>query len=70
MRCQYQHICIIISLLLLGCTNKELYQVTQDQARINCNNKVGVEREDCLKALNEKSYDDYEQERQAIIKGQ
>jgi len=59
-----------ISLLvaLSACTSQELYNHTQMQVKINCHNKVGIEREQCLEQINTKSYDDYEAERQKVIK--
>ena len=60
---------IFTTLLLLGaCSNKELYNATQIQSKHDCNREVGVERDKCLQQLNKKSYEEYERERQEIIK--
>jgi len=56
--------------LLSGCTTKEIYNATQVKNEAHCNEKVGVEREDCIKELYDKPYEEYEKERQAIIKNE
>lgn len=58
---------IFLSILLSACSSKELYDHTQRQVEINCNNKVGAEKEQCLENINRKPYKEYEAEREAII---
>ncbi len=59
---------ISLSIALTACTSQELYNNTQQKVELDCRNKVGVEREQCLKTLNIKPYKEYEEERQEIIK--
>ena len=59
---------IVAVFLLSACTTKELYEHTQLQVKTHCNQKVGVEKEQCLENINEKTYDEYEKERQEIMK--
>lgn len=55
--------------LLSGCSAKELYNVGIKQQETHCNQYVGSEKEQCLRDINQKSYDVYQQERQQVIKG-
>ena len=66
----YQKTLVILAIFLLinGCSSKELYNATQMQSQHHCDQKVGVERDECLQQLNKKSYEEYEKERQEIIK--
>lgn len=59
---------LLISLTLMACTSKELYNQTKLQVKTHCDTKVGIEREQCLEKMNTKSYKDYEAERQDIMK--
>lgn len=54
--------------VLSACTSQQLYDQTKLQVKTHCNTKVGVEREQCLETANTKSYEEYEAERQEIIK--
>lgn len=68
MHCKIYTIPMLVTLCLVsGCTTKELYNSTQIQNKASCNKEVGSERERCLQQINEKSYEDYEKERQVII---
>lgn len=58
---------LLLPITLAACTSQELYDQTQRQVKLNCNQKVGVEKEQCLKKLNEKSYEEYEKERKEVI---
>jgi len=61
----------IATLFMVGlsaCTSKELYNSTKQQVKIHCDTKVGVEKEQCLDKMNTKSYEEYEAERQEIIR--
>ncbi|WP_139345306.1 hypothetical protein [Pseudocolwellia agarivorans] len=60
---------ISLPIVLSACSSQQLYQHTQNQVEINCNHKVGVEREQCLDKINTKPYKEYEAERQEIING-
>lgn len=62
--------CIIFSSTLSACSSKELYNGGKINKESHCNIYVGHEREQCLKELNQKSYEIYEQERQQVIKGE
>ena len=59
---------VFLSLTLMAGTSQELYDHTELQVKTHCNNKVGVEREQCLKTMNTKPYKEYEAERKDIIK--
>ena len=59
----------MLPIALSACTSQELYNSTQQKLALDCKNKVGVEREQCLETLNNKPYKEYEEERQKIIKG-
>jgi hypothetical protein len=54
--------------LLSACTSQQLYNQTKLQVKTHCNTKVGIEKEQCLEKANTKSYKEYEEERQEIIK--
>jgi hypothetical protein len=60
---------LFLPLALTACSSKQLYNHTKTQVEINCNHKIGVEREQCLETINTKPYKEYEAERQEIIKG-
>jgi hypothetical protein len=62
-------IAILFMVGLSACTSKELYNHTKAQVKAHCNLKVGVEKEQCLEQINTKSYEEYEAERQEVIKG-
>ena len=55
-----------LSLMLVACTSQELYNQTQLQVKTQCNNKVGVEREQCLDKMNTQPYEEYEAERKIL----
>jgi len=59
---------ISLIVVLSACTSQELYDQTKLQVKTHCNTKVGVEREQCLEKMNTKFYEEYEAERQEIIK--
>lgn len=45
---------------LTGCTTKSWYEGGQIGAKQNCHNKPLNQREQCLKNLNKKTYEEYE----------
>lgn len=57
----------LLSLTLMACTSKELYNHTQQQVKTHCNHKVGVEQEQCLEKMNTKPYKEYKAEREDIM---
>ena len=48
---------------MTGCTAKSWYEGGQISAKHNCHNKPLSEREQCLKNINKKTYEEYEKER-------
>lgn len=60
--------CVAFSSALTACSAKELYHVGKSNQVSYCNKSAGHEREQCLKKVNQKSYEIYEQERQQVIK--
>jgi len=58
----------ILMSVLLSCTTKELYNAAQSNRKSKCDEEIGILRDKCIEGLNKKSYEDYEQERQEIIK--
>lgn len=61
---------VLFVVALVGCTNKELYQSGQTHQRNEClkNATTQAERDACYNQQNP-SYEDYEKERQKVIKG-
>jgi hypothetical protein len=58
----------VLASVLLSCTTKELYNSAQSHRKSKCNEEIGVMRENCIKDVNKKSYEDYEKARKEIIK--
>lgn len=60
---------ITLVIVLTGCSSKELYEASKINREANCNKYVGQEREQCLREINRKSYEEYERERQEVLSG-
>lgn len=60
--------CVIL-LLVSACSSKEMYRFGQDYQKSDCaQNVISLEQYDnCMKS-NQLRYEDYEQEREAVIK--
>ncbi len=58
----------ILASVLLGCTTKEIYNSAHSHRMAKCNEEIGVMRDNCIKDINKKSYEDYEQARKDIMK--
>jgi hypothetical protein len=58
----------VLMIALSACTSQQLYNHTQLQVNNHCNQKVGVEKEQCLDKVNDKTYEEYEKERQEVMK--
>lgn len=59
---------ILLCLLTVGCTSKQLYQARQNHQKNECmkNATSGSEHDECVKSQR-KSYEEYEKERKDII---
>jgi len=56
----------MIALILLGCSNKQIYNSVQENRRMECGKLPQNQYEDCIRDYST-SYEDYERERQASI---
>lgn len=65
--CRCSALIIVAVNLLTACTHKAVYQTIQQSNESRCRAKVGAEQEQCNKALNQKSFDEYEAERKELI---
>ena len=60
-------VCIFI---FSGCSAQELYEAGQQNRQSRCNEYVSDVRDQCLKELNNKDYEEYEKERQEVLNGE
>lgn len=61
---------IVLSLILItGCSSRGAYEGIQASNRVECSKLPHSQYEECMKAAN-KSYDEYERERQAEMSQQ
>ncbi|GLX78382.1 hypothetical protein tinsulaeT_17220 [Thalassotalea insulae] len=58
---------LLILLTISACSSKELYDAGKQNRQSYCREYVGPEYEQCLKEINNKSYEDYQRERQQVI---
>ncbi|MGV2871064.1 hypothetical protein [Colwellia sp. E150_009] len=60
---------LFLGILLAGCSNKDLYQAGQGYQKSKCINQAQTaeQHNECLNEKRE-SYEDYEKERQAVVK--
>lgn len=54
---------IFFILIASGCTNKAWYEGVKEGAKNNCRSQPPGEVDSCLEKLNNKTYEEYEQER-------
>lgn len=54
------------ALMMSACTHRELYNAVQDNRRAKCDEMPDTQRAECL-AQYQKSYEQYERERQRVI---
>jgi hypothetical protein len=59
----------MLSLLLMGCSNQQIYTAVQENRRVECSKLPQVQFEKCMSEYNT-SYDEYERQRQAVIKNE
>ncbi len=59
---------LLILVIISACSAKQLYNAGKINREHHCREYVGPEREQCLKELNNKSYEDYQRERQQVLK--
>ena len=57
---------VIVSLLFFGCSNKSIYNNVQLNNRQSCQKLPPSQYDECIKQT-EKSYDEYERERNEIL---
>lgn len=57
----------VMALVLVGCTNQEVYNAIQTNQENQCNQLSGIQRENCLKDL-APDYTTYERERRQLNK--
>ena len=56
--------------VLAACTNKQVYETIQSHERLECQKIVRqTEYQECMRQINQ-SYEDYEREREAVLKGE
>lgn len=58
----------ISSIFISACTAKQLYNSAKGSQEAKCREHVGSELEQCLQEIYNKSYEDYEKERQQVLK--
>jgi hypothetical protein len=57
---------LMISLFLIGCSNKQIYAAVQENRRVECSKLPQDQYEKCMSEY-ETPYEEYERERQAVI---
>ena len=60
---------IFYSLLVTACSNEQIYTAIQENQRLECSKLPEPQYEKCMKEL-ETPYDEYEKDRQEILKGE
>ena len=58
---------IMIALLLMSCSNRQIYTAIQENRRLECSKLPQGQYEKCISEY-DISYDEYEREREAAIK--
>jgi uncharacterized protein YcfL len=56
----------LITLLLIGCSNKQIYNSVQENQRMECGKLPQNQYEECMREYST-SYEEYEREREASI---
>ena len=56
----------VLAILLVACTHEQVYTAIQQNQQLECSKLPQVQYEQCMKNY-DKSYQDYERERQAIL---
>lgn len=56
----------LVVLLVTACSNKQLYEATQQNRQLNCQSLPPSERQQCFDDLNKKTHDEYEEARQSF----
>lgn len=59
----------IMALILVGCTNQQIYNSVQENRRMECGKLPQNQYEECMRDYGT-SYEEYERERQAPIKNE
>jgi hypothetical protein len=59
----------MLSLLLMGCSNQQIYTAVQENRRVECSKLPQVQFEKCMSEY-KTSYEEYERQRQAVIKNE
>ncbi len=62
-------LCLIIAVLMVGCSNSQIYNAIQENRRFDCSKLPQNQYEVCLRKY-DTPYAEYERERQAIRKGE
>ena len=62
-------LCLIIAVLMVGCSNSQIYNAIQENRRFECSKLPQNQYEECLRKY-DTSYTEYERERQALRKGE
>jgi hypothetical protein len=57
---------LIIALLLIGCSHKQIYTAVQENRRVECSKLPQSQYENCMSEY-DTSYEEYERERQAAF---
>lgn len=57
---------VVLASLLVACTHEQIYNNVQQNQQLECSKLPQVQYEDCMKGV-DKSYQDYQRERQAIL---
>ena len=61
---------LVLAIACTGCTNKQVYEIIQSNERLECQKIVRqIEYEECMRRFNQ-SYEDYQQEREQVLKGE
>lgn len=58
---------LFASLLLLACSNRQVYETMQNRHQLECQKLPQVQYEECIKQL--QSYDEYQRRRQQAEEG-
>lgn len=55
-----------LSIILIGCSNKQMYEAAQNNRKSECRKLPDQQQEDCMKAHSE-SYEEYSRKREEVL---
>jgi hypothetical protein len=65
-----KYLLIISFVVLSACSTRNIYDVVQDNRRMDCNKEPTMDAQEACKKANSMSYSDYEKERKKALRTQ